>query len=317
MRSTSRSVYYSELAVNGLSIEAPALVRVGGNIRFNPFVTSSFSPYIWVIPMHLEVNHLYKQFATPSGPLVALEDINLHIETGELVCVVGASGSGKSTLLRAIAGLERPTSGEITVDGARVIGPGADRGLVFQRYTLYPWLNVAANVEFGLKLQGLPQRERRERVAHYLRVVGLTEFANAYPQTLSGGMKQRVAIARALANEPGILLLDEPFGALDVQTKEAMQQFLLEVWRRTGTTILAITHDVAEAVYLSRRIYVLTARPGKVRAEIPIQLPEDRVGLRPYGVRRLPEFHGYCDRVADLLRGEDTRPAAPIEEAIS
>lgn len=265
--------------------------------------------------MHLEVDRLYKEFATASGSLLALDNINLHVETGEFVCVVGASGSGKSTLLRAIAGLEQPTSGDITVDGARVIGPGADRGLVFQRYTLYPWLNVAANVEFGLKLQGLKRRERRERAAHYLQVVGLTDFAKAYPKTLSGGMKQRVAIARALACEPGILLMDEPFGALDVQTKEAMQQFLLEIWRRTGTTILAITHDVAEAVYLSRRIYVLTARPGRVRAELPISLPEDEAGLRPYTVRRLPEFHGYCDRVKDLLRDDEGAATASVEAA--
>ncbi len=260
--------------------------------------------------MHLEVNQLYKEFPTPAGPLVALEDINLHVETGELVCAVGASGSGKSTLLRAIAGLERPTSGEVIVDGARAIGPGADRGLVFQRYSLYPWLNVADNVEFGLKLQNIPRRERRERVAHYLRVVGLTDFARAYPKTLSGGMKQRVAIARALACEPGILLLDEPFGALDVQTKENMQQFLLEVWRRTGTTILAITHDVEEAVYLSQRIYVMTARPGRIREEIKIELPEDEAGLRPYRVRRLPQFQQYRERVTDLLRGEAAPAAA-------
>lgn len=259
--------------------------------------------------MHLEVNHLYKEFATPAGPLAVLEDINLHVETGEFVCAVGASGSGKSTLLRIVAGLEQPTTGQTIVDGARVIGPGADRGLVFQRYSLYPWLDVAANVGFGLKLRGLPRKERQERVAHYLQVVGLTDFARAYPKTLSGGMKQRVAIARALACEPGILLLDEPFGALDVQIRENMQQFLLDVWRRTGTTILLITHDVEEAVYLAQRIYVMAARPGRIRTEIHIQLPEDTAGVRPYRVRRLPRFQQYREQVTDLLR-EEAVPAS-------
>ena len=181
---------------------------------------------------HLEINHVYKQFPTKRGLLTALKDINMHVETGELVCAVGASGSGKSTLLRMIAGLDRPTSGTITVDGlVEVTGPGADRGMVFQRYTLYPWLNVQKNVEFGLKLQGIGQRKRREQASYYLDVVGLSEFAKSHPRELSGGMKQRVAIARALATHPKILLMDEPFGALDVQTKETMQQFLLNIWK--------------------------------------------------------------------------------------
>jgi len=254
--------------------------------------------------VHLDVSHLRKEFATKNGPLLALDDVNLHVETGEFVCAVGASGSGKSTLLRIIAGLETPSAGAVTVDGARVIGPGADRGMVFQRYTLYPWLSVARNVEFGLRLQGIPVAERRERVAHYLNVVGLTQFAKAHPKALSGGMKQRVAIARALACEPKILLMDEPFGALDVQTKETMQQFLLEVWRRTGTTILAITHDVEEAIYLSQRIYVLSARPGTIRREVAIDLPQTADGLRSYAVRRQAQFQDLREEIAGLLRGE-------------
>ena len=177
--------------------------------------------------MHLEVAQLHKQFDTPQGPLVALQDINLHVETGEFVCAVGASGSGKSTLLRLVAGLEMPTTGEITVDGQPVIGPGIDRGMVFQSYTLYPWMTVQENVEFGLELQGIAARQRREEASRYLDVVGLAQFARSLPKELSGGMKQRVAIARALANHPNILLMDEPFGALDVQTKETMLEFLL------------------------------------------------------------------------------------------
>ncbi|MEO1520029.1 MAG: ABC transporter ATP-binding protein, partial [Cyanobacteria bacterium J06633_2] len=183
--------------------------------------------------MHLEVSNVYKQFDTRRGPLIALKDINLHVETGEFVCAVGASGCGKSTLLRLIAGLDRPTAGAITVDGATIVGPGSDRGMVFQRYTLYPWKTVLKNVEFGLKLQGISASERRAIASEYLDVVGLSQFAQALPRELSGGMKQRVAIARALACQPKILLLDEPFGALDVQTKEVMQEFLLNLWRRT------------------------------------------------------------------------------------
>ncbi|HHP7243256.1 MAG TPA: ABC transporter ATP-binding protein, partial [Elainellaceae cyanobacterium] len=223
----------------------------------------------------------------------------LHVETGEFVCVVGASGSGKSTLLRLIAGLDLPTAGNIAVDGVSVIGPGADRGMVFQRYTLYPWMTVADNVGFGLKLRGVPKSIRREQASYYLDVVGLTQFAASYPKELSGGMKQRVAIARALASQPKVLLMDEPFGALDVQTKEAMQQFLLQLWRRTNTTILMITHDVDEAVFLAQRIYTLSARPGTVQRETSIFLPVDR----DYHIRRQADFQDYREEITDLLRG--------------
>lgn len=235
---------------------------------------------------------------TPQGPLTALENINLHVETGEFVCAVGASGSGKSTLLRLIAGLDFPTTGEIRVDGTPVTGPGADRGMVFQRYTLYPWMSVQKNVEFGLKLRGIHQRERREKASYYLNMVGLTDFASALPKQLSGGMKQRIAIARALANQPKILLLDEPFGALDVQTKETMQQFLLDLWQNTGVSILMITHDVGEAVFLAQRIYVMTARPGTIQQEVHIQLPIQR----DYAIKRQAQFRTYQDNITDLLR---------------
>ncbi|NJL88633.1 MAG: ABC transporter ATP-binding protein, partial [Coleofasciculaceae cyanobacterium SM2_1_6] len=226
--------------------------------------------------MHLTISNLSKEFFTKRGRILALQDINMHIGEGEFVTAVGASGSGKSTLLRIVAGLDAPSLGEVCVDGVPVIGSGADRGLVFQRYSLYPWLNVADNVGFGLKLQGVAKKIRQETVNYYLEVVGLTKFAQALPQELSGGMRQRVAIARALASKPKILLLDEPFGALDVQIREVMQQFLLEVWQRTQTTILLITHDVEEAVFLSQRIYVLSSHPGTVKQELVINLGSDR-----------------------------------------
>lgn len=250
--------------------------------------------------MHLEINHLYKQFETRQGPVVALKDINLHVETGEFVCAVGASGSGKSTLLRLVAGLDVPSSGEITVDGQTVRGPGSDRGMVFQSYTLYPWMTVQKNVEFGLKLQGMGTRDRLEMASYFLDVVGLTKFARSLPKELSGGMKQRVAIARTLASRPKIMLMDEPFGALDAQTKETMQQFMLDLWERTGVSILMITHDVEEAVFLAQRIYVLTAHPGTVQKEIFVNLPLDRT----YHIRREAYFQSYREEIMDLLRGK-------------
>lgn len=249
---------------------------------------------------HLEVSNLHKQFKTRNGSLVALKDINLNIQEGEFICAVGASGSGKSTLLRLVAGLDTPTAGEILVDGVRVTGPGPDRGMVFQKYTLYPWMNVAQNVEFGLKLQGVSRTQRRERAAHYLEVVGLSQFTQSLPKELSGGMQQRVAIARALASAPKILLMDEPFGALDAQTKESMQQFLLELWRRTGTTILMITHDVEEAVFLSQRIYVLTSRPGSIKTELTMDLPRERT----YHTKSNSTFQDCKETVLNLLRAE-------------
>jgi len=247
--------------------------------------------------MHLEVSELSKTFVTNKDSVTALTGLNLRVEGGEFVCVVGASGSGKSTLLRLIAGLDAPTDGSVKVDGQTVIGPGADRGMVFQNYTLYPWMTVQKNVEFGLKLQGADKATRREQASYYLSMVGLTQFAQSLPKQLSGGMKQRVAIARALTSQPKILLMDEPFGALDVQTKETMQQFLLELWERTGTSILMITHDVREAVFLSQRIYVMTARPGTVRAEVKVELGTARTAA----TRENPQFKEYQDQVMALL----------------
>ncbi|MFS8793953.1 ABC transporter ATP-binding protein [Synechococcus sp. R55.8] len=260
--------------------------------------------------MHLEVVGLSKSFPTRRGPILALDGVNLHVESGEFVCVVGASGSGKTTLLRLIAGLEQPSRGSISVDGEPVIGPGADRGVVFQSYTLYPWMTVAENVGFGLKLQGVKRQEREARVDYFLEIVGLERFAKALPKQLSGGMQQRVAIARALAAQPKILLMDEPFGALDVQTKETMQEFLLDLWQRTRTSILMITHDVEEAVFLAQRIYVLTSHPGRVKRELRVDFPS----RRDYSLKRTSSFQEVKDEILALLRNQKGIPlsdAAP------
>jgi NitT/TauT family transport system ATP-binding protein len=248
--------------------------------------------------MYLQITNLHKHFDTPQGKLCVLKDINMTIQQGEFICAVGASGSGKSTLLRQIAGLDTPTSGEVKIDGKRVTGPAPDRGMVFQHYTLYPWMNVQDNTEFGLKLQGIPKKERREKASYYLNVVGLSRFAKSLSKELSGGMKQRVAIARALASDPKVLLMDEPFGALDIHTKETMHEFMLDLWARTNLTIFMITHDVEEAVFLSNRIYALGARPGTVRREIKINLPQ-----RTHAVKRHSTFHDYRDELMELLRG--------------
>lgn len=257
--------------------------------------------------MYLQITHLHKHFNTKNGALVVLKDINMTIEQGEFICAVGASGSGKSTLLRQIAGLDTPTLGEVSIDGQCVTGPGPDRGMVFQHYTLYPWMSVQENAEFGLKLQGVPKKQRREQASYYLSVVGLTEFAKSLPKELSGGMKQRVAIARALTSEPKVLLMDEPFGALDIHTKESMHEFMLDLWQRTNITIFMITHDVEEAVFLSNRIYALGTRPGTVRKEISIKLPH-----RTHTVKRHSTFHDYRDELMELMRrhGQEAIAAA-------
>ena len=247
--------------------------------------------------MFLTINHLSKHFQTRSGKLTVLEDIDLSIEQGEFVCVVGSSGSGKSTLLRQIAGLDSPSLGDVRIEGQVVKGPGADRGMVFQQYTLYPWMTVRENIEFGLKLQGISKRQRCEQSSYYLNVVGLTEFATTLPKVLSGGMKLRVAIARALASEPKILLMDEPFGALDVHAKESMHEFMLDLWERTQITVFMITHDVEEAVFLADRVFALSSHPGTIRKEFKINLPD-----RSRAVKRHHCFHDYRDELMELLR---------------
>lgn len=249
----------------------------------------------------MQVRDLYKSFLVQGKPLMVLQNINLQLYSREFVCLVGTSGCGKSTLLNIVAGLVSPSAGQVLVDGETVAGPGSDRGMVFQGYTLYPWLTVAENIAFGLKLRKMPRAEQRERVAYYLDVVGLTQFAKAYPKQLSGGMKQRVAIARALANEPEVLLMDEPFGALDAQTKEQMQQFLLDLWERTHVTVLMITHDVEEAIFLSQRVYVMSDRPGRLKLEVPITLPEHR----DLEIKLSPEFVDIKRDIIHALREEN------------
>jgi NitT/TauT family transport system ATP-binding protein len=247
----------------------------------------------------LSIRDLVKVFkgGRRSDDVVALGGVDVHVDTGELVSLVGTSGCGKSTLLRIAAGLEQPDSGDVLVDGEQVIGPGPDRGMIFQGYSLFPWLDVAENIGFGLSLAGVRKSARRERVDELLAIMGLAEHSRRLPRELSGGMRQRVAIARALAPEPDVLLLDEPFGALDAQTRLAMHEFLRSVWKRTGATILLVTHDVDEAVYLSGRVYVMHAHPGRVVDEIAMPFEP---GLGP-AVKRSPQFLDVRDEIHEML----------------
>jgi NitT/TauT family transport system ATP-binding protein len=208
--------------------------------------------------------------------LLALDHINLQVRAGEFVCIVGPSGCGKSTLLHLIAGLQAQTSGQVLVDGHPVQGPGTDRILIFQEHGLFPWLTVAENVEFGMKMKGVPKGERREKTGYYLRLVHLAKFEKSYIHQLSGGMRQRVAIARALATEPDVLLMDEPFAALDAQTRDLLHDELERIWSDTGRTIIFVTHNVREAVRLGDRVVLLTFRPGRVKSEFPVELPRPR-----------------------------------------
>jgi len=210
------------------------------------------------------------------GRLLALDHINLQVRAGEFVCIVGPSGCGKSTLLHLIAGLQAPTSGQISLEGKPVQGPGTDRILIFQDHGLFPWLTVGQNVEFGMKMKGVEKAERLEKTRQYLRLVHLAKFENSYIHQLSGGMRQRVAIARALATEPDVLLMDEPFAALDAQTRDLLHDELERIWSDTGRTIIFVTHNVREAVRLGDRVVLLTFRPGRVKSEFPIELPRPR-----------------------------------------
>lgn len=223
------------------------------------------------------LNQICLSYRTQSGErLLALDRINLQVRAGEFVCIVGPSGCGKSTLLHLIAGLQPPASGEIMIDGNPVQGPGTDRILIFQDHGLFPWLTVGQNVEFGMKMKGVPRAERQEKTRHYLRLVHLAKFENSYIHQLSGGMRQRVAIARALATEPDVLLMDEPFAALDAQTRDLLHDELERIWKDSGRTILFVTHNVREAVRLGDRVVLLTFRPGRVKSEFPIDLPRPR-----------------------------------------
>ncbi len=258
-------------------------------------------------PARLRFDGVRKEFdvrperGRTGGPrrLTAVEDLTLDVADGEFVVVVGPSGCGKSTVLDMVAGLSSPTAGQILLDGHAITGPGLDRGVVFQQYALLPWRTAQGNVEFGLEARRVPKAQRKRIAAEHLELVGLTGFADRYPHELSGGMKQRVAIARSLAFDPEVLLMDEPFAALDAQTRESLQDELLRIWRATGKTVVFITHGIDEAVYLGQRVVVLTPRPGRVRAVIPIDLGE----RGPGDVRSEPRFAAYRRLVWNALHG--------------
>ena len=226
--------------------------------------------------MQIELRHVYKSFVHNGASIEVLHDINLTVGEGEFVCLLGPSGCGKSTIINLIAGLDRPDRGAVLVNHQPVTGPSPSRTVVFQEAALFPWLNVLGNVEFGLRMAGLPSDKRRERALEYIRLVHLSKFSRAYPHQLSGGMKQRVAIARALALQPAILLLDEPFAALDAQTRAVLQNELLEIWELARPTILFVTHNVREATGLADRVYVISSRPGEIRDVRPIGVPRPR-----------------------------------------
>ena len=238
-------------------------------------------------------------------PVTALDRVSLTVEERQFSVIVGPSGCGKSTLLRLVAGLQVATEGQATLDGAAVRGPSVDRGMVFQSYTLFPWLTVQGNVEFGPRLKGVPRAERARTAAELMGQVGLAGFEDAYPGQLSGGMRQRVALARALANDPKILLMDEPFGALDSQTRQLMQELLLAVWERDHKTVLFITHDIEEAIFLADIVHVMTARPGRIKRSLPIDIP------RPRGADTLTAagFNRYRRDIMALMRGDALQAA--------
>jgi NitT/TauT family transport system ATP-binding protein len=250
----------------------------------------------------LAIDGLARAFPGVKGgpPTRALEPIDLAVEEGDFIAILGPSGCGKSTLLRLIAGLDTPSAGAARLDGRAIAAPGADRGMVFQSYTLFPWLTVEQNVAFGLRETGVGETERRQVVAAWVERVGLQGFERHWPKQLSGGMQQRTAIARALANRPRMLLLDEPFGALDNQTRGLMQEMLLGIWERERTTILFVTHDIEEAIFMASRVVVMTARPGRIKAEVAIELPHPR----HYTVKTSPEFSALKARLTEEIRSE-------------
>ncbi len=251
--------------------------------------------------MKIELLDVTKEFPVrDSGvPFTALAGVSLSVASGEFLTLVGPSGCGKSTLLDLLTGLATPTRGEIRLDGVPVTGPGLDRGIVFQQYALFPWRTALANVEFGLEAKSVPRRERRELAGHYLDLVGLTGFAERYPHELSGGMRQRVAIARSLAYDPAVLLMDEPFAALDAQTRESLQEELLRIWEATGKTVVFITHGIDEAVYLGQRVAVMTSAPGRIREVVEVSFDSREGDLR--GTARFGE---YRHAIWSLLREE-------------
>jgi NitT/TauT family transport system ATP-binding protein len=252
----------------------------------------------------LEVRGVSRRFETRRHDTLALSDINLSVRPGEFVCLLGPSGCGKSTLLNIIAGFDQPSAGEMLVGGTKVSGPGRDRVVVFQEAALFPWLNVRSNVEFGLKLAGIERAERRARAQQYLELVGLARFEKAFVHELSGGMKQRVQLARSLAVDPQILLMDEPFAALDAQTRDVLQEELQVIWQRTAKTVVFVTHNVREAVLLADRVIVMSPSPGRIKREITISLEHPRS----------PDSHAVIDLAADIreeLRNPEHEAKAP------
>lgn len=234
----------------------------------------------------VKIENVVKKYNTRKGEMIALNGVNLDIKENEFICVVGPSGCGKSTLLNIIAGLHEPTSGRVLVDGKEVDGPGPERGVVFQQYALFPWLTVLKNVEFGLKLKGITGEQAEAEAMKYIKMVQLEQFVNSYPKELSGGMKQRVAIARAYAVNPAVLLMDEPFGALDAQTRTQLQTELLETWEKEQKTCFFITHDVDEAIILAQKVIIMSARPGRIKEIVDINIPYPRT----QETKMTPEF---------------------------
>jgi NitT/TauT family transport system ATP-binding protein len=255
--------------------------------------------------MHLQIANVCKSFGYGAHRKEVLQRVSFDVHAGEFVALVGSSGSGKSTVMRLIAGLDTPSSGVVSLDGRRITGPGSDRGMVFQKYSLYPWLTAAQNVAFGMELQRRSRQEIRERTAYFLEVVGLADAARRLPRELSGGMQQRVAIARALAAEPKLLLLDEPFGALDIQIRESMQEFLYHLWQRTGLTALLITHDLEEALLLAGKVHIMAPSPGRIVRSVAVDLDRSAMGQ----LRLSRPFLDLREELAQCLRGLE--PAVP------
>jgi NitT/TauT family transport system ATP-binding protein len=249
---------------------------------------------------HIEIEDVSVRFGQGAQSTLAVDRVSIDVQPGEFVSIIGPSGCGKSTLLNIVAGFMKPTQGRATVDGKAIDGPGADRGVVFQQYSLFPWMTVRKNVEFGLKMQGMAQNQRESAARTLLGLAGLLAFENHYPDQLSGGMKQRVGIVRALATSPQVMLMDEPFGALDSQTRVVMQEILTNMWQQLKLSVLFITHDIEEAIFLSEKVYVMTARPGRIKAEIPIPLPRPRTP----DMTSSPTFLALVRQLKALIREE-------------
>ena len=255
----------------------------------------------------IDIRNMGVTFGSDESQVVAVKDVSLNVQPGEFVSLIGPSGCGKSTLLSIAAGFVKPTAGEALLDGEKITKPGSDRGVVFQQYSLFPWLSVRKNVEFGLKMAGVDQNKRLTTARSLLDLAGLLSFENHYPDQLSGGMKQRIGIIRALATSPQVLLMDEPFGALDTQTRVVMQEILTNIWQQFRISVLFITHDIEESIFLSDRIYVMTARPGRIKAEIKVPLPRPRVAE----MTDTPEFMNLVQELKGLIREESLAAMAP------